>query len=224
MITVIQPDPKVNVDRFGPWLRAHDNQVVNVALFERSVPALDDCGDGIVVLGGTMNAVDEEASPWLPELKKLLVDAVEADVPVFGICLGHQILAEAFGGRVQVKHPTAGEDGAFTVNLTDAGKSDPVMGALGAKAVMPESHNDVVVDLPSNATLLASSDKCDVQAFRIGSAVGVQFHPEASPRTMGFWHSLSGGDAAEMTATMEAVDSEVVTGGRALAEAFLAQL
>lgn len=208
MITVIQPDPKVTLDRFADWLE-EDYEVVP------PTPRLEDCGDKIIVLGGTMNAVEGEE--WLPAMRELLVRAVRANIPVLGICLGHQILATAFGGEVAVG--TVKEDGAFEVRATPAGRDDPLLRVMGEKSMVAESHNDGVVTLPEGAVLLASSDAC-IQAFRIGSAVGVQFHPEVSPATMGEWATWTGHDREEMQARMEGVDKQVASFGRALAQEF----
>lgn len=224
MITVLQPDPKVDIDRFGPWLQDAGQQLHTVRLWEDELPSLEDCGDGIIVLGGTMNAVDESASPWLAPVKELLRQAVAKDVPVLGICLGHQILAEALGGTVTVNHPEQGEDGPFSITLTEAGRTDSLMKHLPEQPVVAESHYDVVERLPEGATLLASSQRCPNQAFRAGSAVSVQFHPEVSPETMGRWFALGGGDEQALVRRMQAVDSEVIASGNILAFSFAAGL
>lgn len=117
MITVIQPDPKVTIDRFGQWLET-DFRIVG--LFRGRVPRVEECAGGIVVLGGSMNAV--EGPEWLPALRQLLVDAVDKEIPVLGICLGHQILATAFGGEVTVKKMDAKEDGPYEIRVNDAGR------------------------------------------------------------------------------------------------------
>lgn len=218
IITVIQPGPKVTIDRFGQFLET-DFRIVG--LFRDRVPRVEECAGGIVVLGGTMNAV--EGSEWLLGLRQLLVDAVAKEISVLGICLGHQVLATAFGGEVAVGTADAKEDGPYESRVNDAGQADPVLRVLGESAIMPESHNDAVTVLPPNAQLLASSSPCEVQAMRIGSAVSVQFHPEASPATMARWAEMSGLDGAEMQARMELADAPIRAAGQAIAAAFSAE-
>jgi GMP synthase (glutamine-hydrolysing) len=224
--TILQPDPDVPVDRFGPWLGANRVLLRAVPLWTHPLPSLDALGDGVIVLGGTMSAHDNQAHPWIDPLKALLVDLVNAEVPVLAICLGHQLLAEALGGEVQVSDPGGGEHGAAEVYWTGASHHDPLMAALSANgsSLMAESHDDVVTELPPGAKLLASSERYRNQAFRVGSAVGVQFHPEASPELMGRWAELGGGDARTMRRSLQRFDSELSRNGRLLAQAFSSTL
>ena len=224
--TILQPDPHVPVDRFGPWLASSRVLVRARPLWSGPVPTPADVGDGVVLLGGTMSVHDRADHPWMDPLKDLLVQLVEAEVPVLAICLGHQLLAEAFGGSVTVADPGGGEHGAHEIFWTGMGRQDPLTEriAVGATSLVAESHSDVVTVLPPGATLLASSERYANQAFRIGSAVGVQFHPEASPDLMGRWAELGDGDAREMRRSMQRHDTEVSRNGRLLAQAFSGQL
>jgi len=224
--TIVQPDPHVPVDRFGPWLASNRVLVRAVPLWQRDVPSVSALGDGLIVLGGIMSAHDGADHPWLEPLKELMVSAVEADVPTLAICLGHQLLAEAFGGTVTVAHPGGGEHGAYPVTWHPGATSDPLLGRLAeaGRTLLAESHSDVVTKLPDGVTQLASSELYPNQAFRIGSAVGVQFHPEASPELMGRWAELSGADGRTMRRAMHAQDTEVSRNGRLLAQAFCGQL
>lgn len=214
MITVLQLDPLVPLGRFAQWL---DKNYRIVEIFNKPLPTLDEVRGGLIVLGGRQNAYE-----LAEELCQLLRDAVAADVPVFGICLGHQVLARAFGGEVTVGHKEGEEDGAFEISVNKAGQADPVLGVLGGRAIMPESHHDVVSRIPKGAVLLASSERCEVQAMRIGSALSVQFHPEASPELIGLWRTWSGGLQEEGAAQMQPHDAEVSRSGAALARAFSA--
>lgn len=224
--TFIQPDPHVPVDRFGPWLASNRVLVRAVPLWQRDVPDVSELGDGLILLGGTMSAHDTEDHPWIDPLKALLVAAVEAEVPTLAICLGHQLLAEAFGGQVVVKHAAGGEHGASQVTWHDGACEDPLLGRLAesGRSLLAESHDDAVTRLPKGATQLASTEPYPNQAFRIGSAVGVQFHPEASPELMGRWAELAGNDGRNMRRSMHAQDTEVSRNGRLLAQAFCGQL
>lgn len=221
MITVLQPDVTVPLDRFSDWIAEEGQDYRVIPLEHQPVPALDDCGDGIIVLGGRKDAVTVSESPFLEDVYELLREAVDREVPVLGICLGHQILGHAFGGTVTLGHPAQGEEGAYDVTLTAAGSADPLFSGLDETFLAAESHHDVVEVLPEDATLLATSKACPNQAFRIGSAVSVQFHPEVSPATMGKWTAGDGGDGAAMAAHMTRVDEKVRAGGRIIARNFV---
>lgn len=224
--TIIQPDPQVPVDRFGPWLASNRVLIRAVPLWQLDVPDVHDLGDGVIVLGGIMSAHDAATNPWLEPLKELLVAAVEADVPTLAICLGHQLLAEAFGGSVTVADSGGGEHGAYPVTWHAGADDDPMLARLAQNgtSLLAESHDDVVTVLPPEVESLASSELYPNQAFRIGSAVGVQFHPEASPELMGRWAESRGPSGRNMRRAMHAVDTEVSRNGRLLAQGFSGQL
>lgn len=150
---------------------------------EPRLPRLTDVA-GVVVMGGPMDADDVTGHPGLAAERALLAAAVDADVPVLGVCLGHQLLALALGARLHRR--TAREVGFAPVRVVAA---DPVMaglGEVGAEPTVLHWHSDEV-DLPAGATLLASSDVTQVQAFRAGSALGLQFHPELDAGMLDLW-------------------------------------
>lgn len=168
-ITVIQPDPTVPIARIATWLDDLGATYRTCRLFEESVPALADCGHGIIVLGGAMDALSEAKAPWLPALRILLHDAHANHVPVMGICLGHQVIADCFGGTVTVAAPGQGQEGAAIVQLTSAGEHDLLLGVLPRRFDVAESHFDAVTALPPGAQLLATGEECHVQSFRLGA-------------------------------------------------------
>lgn len=194
------------------------------------VPALEEVGDGLVVLGGHMSAHDDAAAPWLPATRDLLAGAAHAGVPTLGICLGAQLLAVAGGGRVQVAAPPGREAGLTRLFWRAGAAADPVVGLLAASAPRGVSrtlslHADAVVDLPPGAVWLASSNMYPYQAFRLGSALGVQFHPEASPALVERWAaSYEDVDGDALAAEVAPHADEVAATGRAVADGFLAQV
>lgn len=137
--------------------------------------------DGIVVLGGIMGAYDTDEYPFLVEEKELLRRAVDADVLVLGICLGCQLLADALGGRAYLAPRLELRFGPC--DLTAAGAGDPVARHLAAPVL--SFHQDTW-DPPPGAVLLATSPDYP-QAFRLGSAIGVQPHPEVTPEIVAGW-------------------------------------
>lgn len=143
--------------------------------------------EGLVVLGGRQNAYD----PALKPVGDLLKEATAAGLPTLGVCLGAQLLATSHGGRVEVSAPAGPERGIIDIRTRPGAEADPVIGgvvdALGRAFPAVSMHNDAVTELPKQATWLASSKQYPYQAFRVGSALGVQFHPEMDPQTYGQW-------------------------------------
>ena len=173
---------------------------------EPRLPAVQDLA-GLVVMGGAMDADDDAGHPGLAAERALLRDAVDADVPVLGICLGAQLLALALGARLHLR--TAREVGFAPVEVV---ADDPVVGALapaGGTATVLHWHSDEV-DLPEGATLLASSAATRVQAFRAGSAVGLQFHPELDASMLDLWLATP-----DMTGDLEDGEADAIRDGGA---------
>jgi GMP synthase-like glutamine amidotransferase len=160
---------------FEDELRARGLELVRVELDEGD--PLPDWREfaAIVVMGGPMGAYEDGEYTWLAPEKVLLREAVEADVPVWGVCLGAQLLAAALGARVYPGERP--EVGLLPVELTAAAADDPVFGAAPARFHTLQWHGDTF-DLPPGATLLASSRDYANQAFRIGRSYGLQFHLE----------------------------------------------
>lgn len=147
------------------------------------LPALDELS-GLVVMGGPQDA-DEDS---LAAERDLLARAAAAGVPVLGVCLGMQLLSLALGGRLLRRAGT--EVGLGGVDVV---ADDPVLAPLGAQPTVVHWHADQVT-LPEGATLLASTPTTPVQAFRLGSALGLQFHLEVDAGLLELWLSLPDDD------------------------------
>ncbi|MBF0618799.1 MAG: type 1 glutamine amidotransferase [Candidatus Omnitrophica bacterium] len=141
--------------------------------------------EAVIPLGGPMNVYEEAKYPFLKEEDAFLKKALMQKVPVLGICLGAQLLAKASGGKV-VRSPGR-EIGWFTVNITTAGLKDPLFKGFPNPLEVYQWHGDMCVP-PEGAELLASSPKCPVQAFRVGTnAYGLQFHAEITDKSIQDW-------------------------------------
>jgi GMP synthase (glutamine-hydrolysing) len=163
--------------------RAGDVPVVVRGVVDDPDPDLPDPAAlaGLVVMGGPMGADDDARHPGLAAERRLLAAAVDAGVPVLGVCLGMQLLARALGATVHAGHGT--EIGFAPVEVVGA---DPVLAPLGTTPTVLHWHGDAV-ELPAGATLLARTGVTPVQAFRAGSAVGLQFHVELDEALLGDW-------------------------------------
>lgn len=141
--------------------------------------------DPIVILGGTMNAYADEVAPWFGSLRQLMSRASMSGTKLLGICLGHQLLAVARGGRVSVADPAGKEQSVTPIEWVTG---DPFVDAIKSPAVVFEDHADAVTVMPPQAVALATSSRY-LQAMRIGSAISVQFHPEVNTHLITEWYS-----------------------------------
>lgn len=138
-------------------------------------PAHADCR--AVILTGSAHMVDER-QPWSEALRPWLQEAVARALPIFAICYGHQLLADALGGTVG-NNPNGAEIGTISLNRLPACGDDPLFASLPATFTANAYHSQSVLHLPPGATCLVANAHDPHHAYRIGkSAWGVQFHPE----------------------------------------------
>jgi len=148
------------------------------------LPAPESVG-GVVVMGGAMGVHDTEAHPWLETERRWITRTVEAGVPVLGVCLGAQQLAAALGAAVTTG--PAPEIGVDEVELTEEGRSDPVLGPEGDRVKVIQWHGDTF-EIPEGAVHLAWGARYRNQAFRYGRvAYGLQFHLEVDEAMARSW-------------------------------------
>ncbi len=150
---------------------------------EVPAPAAVDALAGLVVMGGPMGVHDD--FDWLGHERMLLRAAVEAGLPVLGVCLGAQQLAYALGGEVTTG--TSPELGVGEVHLSAATIADPVFGPAPTPLPCVHWHGDTFT-LPDGAVGLAGNDAYENQAFRAGDrAYGLQFHVEVTASLVAHW-------------------------------------
>lgn len=137
---------------------------------------------GLVVMGGAMGVYEADRHPFLTDEIRLLREALAVGLPTLGVCLGSQLLAAA--GGAQVYRGTAGIEVGWQPVTRHA--DDPWLAGWPASFEPLQWHGDTF-DLPDGATLLASSHLYPHQAFRLGSALGLQFHVEATSALVREW-------------------------------------
>jgi GMP synthase-like glutamine amidotransferase len=161
--------------------------------------------------------------------RRLIADAVRAEMPYWGVCLGAQLRAASLGAAVYQGHRP--EVGLLPVELTNEARSDAVFGVLTPSLMMLQWHNDTF-DLPNFAVRLAGSSEYPNQAFRVGNADGIQFHLEVSTGIVRQWarvpsyaasleRTLGAGAADSLLAEVEQREGDMRTRGRVIFEGWI---
>jgi len=129
-----------------------------------------------IIISGSLASATEQAS-WVKNLIALIKSAYKLNIPVFGICFGHQMIARALGGEACVRKAKQAEFGWTKIETI---KSFPLFNGLNKSFYSFSSHFDETCKLPARFELFASSNLCAVQAFKVNNKniFGVQFHPE----------------------------------------------
>ena len=182
MLHIIQNDPEVPPGRILDHI-PHPYEIHHPYHGER-LPDITRISS-LIVMGGAMGANDDHRHPFLTGLKQLIREVVTARIPYLGICLGGQLLAAALGATVASDRWE--EQGTLQVSLTQDGTTDPLFRGIPNEFTTFQWHHDSF-DLPEGAVLLATSEACPHQAFRVGaSAWGLQFHPEVTEKILRDW-------------------------------------
>jgi GMP synthase (glutamine-hydrolysing) len=210
--------PSVGPGVFADAVQAGGHELVERQLPVNGVPEED--ADAILVFGGAMHPDQEDRHGWLrPELH-FLERELERGTPMLGVCLGSQLIARAAGARVfRAAEP---EVGWLQVEVTESGSADPVGASLPQRFDAFQWHH-YTHDLPEGAVELARSPVC-TQAFRLGRAWGVQFHPEVRAEQVESWLAEDPEDVADAAALRAATRERIADWnelGRRLCSAFL---
>jgi GMP synthase-like glutamine amidotransferase len=153
------------------------------------IPVLDPY-DAMLVMGGWMEPWDDRNHPWLTaERHAIALWVSDLGRPFLGICLGHLLLADALGGRCAPLKPV--EIGICEIELTEAGRDDPIYAGTPARQKCLQWHSAEVSILPPRSATLARSDACACQTLRIGErAYAMQYHLEIDDETIPNWGKL----------------------------------
>ncbi len=170
-------------ERIADWAVARGWTVTATRFFAGEAPP--ETTDGIqflVVMGGPMGVHDERRHPWLAAEKRFIRDAVRANLPILGVCLGAQLLANVLGSRVY--RSAYKEIGWWPVKQVPDAAASPLAAVWPAEFEAFHWHGDTF-DLPSGAVHLARTLGCKHQAFLAGGRfLGLQFHLEATPDSL----------------------------------------
>lgn len=154
------------------------------------IPPLDRAR-GLLLLGGPMSVHDRDEHRWIDAELDTLREARERGIPVFGICLGLQLLTTAFGGRVAARETP--EIGFIPLQRTPAAHDDPVFAGWPDGAAALFSHDDGVVELPDGGVaMLEGNDGLAAWRAPDGASYGVQFHPEVDAAQVAAWAGREG--------------------------------
>ena len=167
--------------------------------------------DGLALFGSPESCRDAAIQSKLGPIHDLVRQFVDAAKPVLGVCFGGQVLAESLGAKVLASPKP--EIGACEVRLTEAGRTSPFFEGFPPEFTAAQWHSDMF-EVPTGASLLATSDGCAHQAFSIGRSLAVQFHPELSLARGRQWaaeygeNPTFGKSAAQVLQELEATHEE----------------
>jgi GMP synthase-like glutamine amidotransferase len=153
----------------------------------------------IICLGCPFSVTEFHRHQYLKNLYQFVSQAVRVDLPYLGICFGGQLLAKVLGAKVEPNKVK--EIGLYTVNLTEAGKADPLFSQLGNSFPVVQWHGDTF-GIPFGCERLVDGTDCLNQAFKHGRQVAVQFHLEASELLLESWCEAYPQELAEVDKTV----------------------
>lgn len=181
---VLRHEAKIHLGNLEPVLVEHGYSIRYIDTVSDGVSATDaDDADLVVVLGGEMGVYDDDEFPVIRDEVALIKRRIASEQPVFGVCLGAQLMASALGAAVYRGETT--EIGYRSVEPTPEGADSPVRHVSGVP--MMQWHGDTF-DLPQGVTRLAGSPQYGNEAFGIGNwALAVQFHPEITSQMHEEW-------------------------------------
>lgn len=179
-----------HVDNEGPgnFKRVLDEQEIPFQVLKTFLPVNfvlpEDCW-GVIILGGPMNVDDESEYPFLREEKDFIRELIRQEIPLLGICLGAQLIAQAAGGKVFKADEK--EIGWYEVALSAEGKHDTLFERLPRSFQVFQWHEDTF-SIPPQGKKLITAAGCPNQGFKVGTrCYGIQFHLEADTGMINEW-------------------------------------
>jgi GMP synthase-like glutamine amidotransferase len=228
-LLVVQHDPDKPLGRIADVLIS-EGAALDVRMADNELPSLRGYG-GLVVLPGLANPDDDH--PPLHRARDAIREALDAGVPVLGLCLGGQLLVQALGGAT---YRSRDELGFREVRTTAAAGDDPLLGAAPSR-FRPFHAHAYAFTPPPDAVVLLENEVC-VQACRLGESWAFQCHPEPTvawisalasavrgrangvdPRTSSFFRD-GGIDPDELEADARAADETAARVARGIASGF----
>jgi len=160
-----------------------DTEIVDIidVRNKKEIPDIQQFSGAIITGSHSMVTSKEE---WMLKLSEWIKSNCDKQIPILGICFGHQIIASSLAGNVDY-HSNGIELGAVEINLNENSKSDLLLSCLPEKFMGYAAHSQTVTKLPDNAKVLAFNSFEDHHAFRVGKCIwGIQFHPEFNSKIM----------------------------------------
>lgn len=191
-IHCVQHVPFEGPGAIADWCAERGHELVGMHPYRGdALPAVSEV-EALVVMGGPMSANDDASVAWLRAEKRLVEGVVRAGRPLLGVCLGAQILANVLGARVyRARDP---EIGWWPLRVRPEARAGTPL-ARWPDTLVPLHWHGETFDLPSGAVHLAETEACAQQAFLWGQALGLQFHVEATPASVG---EITGACAGEI--------------------------
>lgn len=216
-VLVVEHDAGCPPALLGEWLTAAGATLdVRRPVEGEPLPGSLDEHEALLVLGGPQDA-DDPAHAWFGPTRALVREAAERGRPALGVCLGHQLAALALGGRTG-RNPAGQQVGLVPVGWTSEAAEDPLLGGLAAGPARGVHWNDdVVLEVPPGAAVLARAPGGEVQALRLAPTVwGVQWHPEVDEPILRRWAEEDAERHLERGVDQEAALAEVAAAGAEL--------
>ena len=205
-LLVIQHVPHEGLGTFEPVFRQAGLTLRTLRAYEPKAcwPSFAEV-DAVVVMGGPQGVNEQAAYPYLKRELELIRQALKAEKPIVGVCLGSQLLAAVLGAKV-TKNPQK-EIGWYPLMREFGADGDPMWEAFGPTETVFQWHGDTF-ELPKGAVHLASSPLCQNQAFRYGdNAYGLQFHVEVTEAVIHTWLTVN---KNELTASRGVIDPAAI--------------
>ncbi len=182
LIVNVGQAPEQQLEKYGDfelWAQRAISEVdINISFLDgvnNALPAYDTLA-GVIIMGSL--AMVTEKTDWMLRLSNNIIELTEKQIPLLGICFGHQLIAQALGGIVDY-NPKGLEIGTVELEKLASASNDPLFEQVPPSFTAQTVHFQSVQQLPPNSVCLAKSELDDHHAFRAGSCTwGVQFHPE----------------------------------------------